>query len=161
MGIQHVAQICLNGHLINSTYDNNPSSDNLYCSKCGQKTIIACPNCNAPLRGYYEVDDFLILSETTTVESYCHKCGKPYPWIEKALTNARLIVLEESSIPNEQKDALISSLPDIITESPGTTLATTRMKKFLSSAGEFTCDALKQFVIEFGCELAKSLSGFQ
>lgn len=161
MGIQHTAQICLNGHLISSTYDKKNTSNIPYCTKCGQKTITTCPNCNAPLHGYYEIEDILILNTSTKVESYCYNCGKPYPWTEKALTNARLVVLEESAIPKDQRDNLISSLPDIITETPGTTLAGTRMKKFLANAGDFTRDALKQFVIEFGCELAKSFSGIQ
>lgn len=161
MGVTHIAQICLNGHMITSVYDISDRPIEHFCSLCGSKTITACPNCNKPLRGYYEVEGLVVLGEDVQPESYCYYCGSPYPWTEKALENARLIILEETAIPSEQKDALVSSLPDIITETPGTTLATVRIKNFLTSAGQFTCDAIKQFTIEFGCELAKSLLGFK
>ena len=157
MSTTHIAQICLNGHMITSIYDKHDGPIEIYCSKCSAKTITACPNCNTPLRGYYEVEGFLVLGENVQPESYCFHCGSPYPWTEKALAYAKLIILEESSIPNEQKEALISSLPDAISETPGTTLAASRMKKFLASACSFTNDALKQFIIESGCELFKSL----
>ena len=43
---------------------------------------------------------------------------------------------------------------NIMVETPKTTLAATRIKKALLTAGHFTADALRQFVIDFGCELA-------
>ena len=161
MGITHVAQVCLNGHLINETYDQHTGSADNYCFQCGAKTITACPNCNTPLRGYYEVEDLVVLGQETQVESYCYHCGSPYPWTEKALTNAKLIIQEESSIPKEQRDALIESLPDVIAETPGTSLASVRINKFFANASEFTRDAFKQFVIEFGCELLLKLIGMR
>lgn len=53
------------------------------------------------------------------------------------------------------KNSLVESLPNIVVETPATSLAAIRIKKFLASAGKFTADAVRQFVIDFGCELAK------
>ena len=68
------------------------------------------------------------------------------------------MIQEEEELSDSMKESLTSSLPDIISETPGTNLAIVRMKKALMSAGKFTAEALRQFVIDFGCELAvKSL----
>lgn len=63
-----------------------------------------------------------------------------------------------SRLSEQLKASLVESLPDIVTETPATDLAIVRVKKCLATAGKFTADAVRQFVIDFGCELAiKSL----
>lgn len=37
MGWQDTAQICLNGHLINSYYQDSPHNNQKYCDKCEKK----------------------------------------------------------------------------------------------------------------------------
>ena len=66
---------------------------------------------------------------------------------------------EENTLDKSQQNALIEVLPDIMTETPKTNLAVVRVKKCLSSAGKFTVEALRQFAIDFGCELAKKSLG--
>jgi len=91
--------------------------------------------------------------------SYCKHCGKPYPWTETALETATELIEEEETLDPVQRDKLVSSLPDLIAETPKTQVAVVRVKKFLASAGKFTADAIRQFVIDFGCELAKQQLG--
>ena len=67
--------------------------------------------------------------------------------------------MEEDSLTDSVKNAMVESLPDIISETPKTNLATIRFKKGLSSAGKFTAEAIRQFVIDFGCELSIKLMG--
>ena len=50
---------------------------------------------------------------------------------------------------------MVESLPDITAETPATNLAVLRYGKVLRSVGKLTADSIRQFVIEFGCELAK------
>jgi len=50
------AQICENGHVVNSTLDiyeldNSSELTEDHCSKCGVKTITQCPQCKDALRG--------------------------------------------------------------------------------------------------------------
>jgi len=144
------AQICLNGHLLTESVEEYPS-DQSYCSKCGSKSITKCPNCNAQLHGYGR---YLDIIKPTEVTAYCYNCGKPYPWTESAIESAKLLIQEEETLSIEEKSALVESLKDIISETPRTTLAVTRLNKFLKSAGKFSVDAIRQFVIDFGCELA-------
>lgn len=84
---------------------------------------------------------------------------KPYPWTETALETATELIEEEETLDPVQRDNLVSSLPDLIAETPKTQVAVVRVKKFLTSAGKFTADAIRQFVIDFGCELAKQQLG--
>lgn len=56
---------------------------------------------------------------------------------------------EDSEDP-VQRDNLVSSLPDLIAETPKTQVAVVRVKKFLTSAGKFTADAIRQSTMN-GC----------
>lgn len=158
MGFYHTAQICLNGHMITDRVNEHPELSQSYCSHCGAPTITRCPSCNARLHGDYDCD-VLTFDESTPVESYCYNCGKPYPWTESAIQNTSQMIMEEESLTNSVKNAMIESLPDIISETPKTNLAAVRLKKGLSSAGKFTAEAIRQFVIDFGCELSIKLLG--
>ncbi len=151
MGYYHTAQVCLNGHMINDSSDSYPEINQNFCVKCGAKTITCCPSCNAPMRGDYD-SDFPVIGYTTPVRSYCHNCGKPYPWTQSAIESTTLIIQEEEELSDQLKLSIVESLPDIISETPRTNLATVRVRKCFSSAGRFTSDAIRQFVIDFGCE---------
>ena len=62
-------------------------------------------------------------------------------------------------LDRDLQEKLIASLPDIVTETPKTNLAIVRFKRVLAPAGKFTADSLRQFAIDFGCELAKNQLG--
>lgn len=154
------AEICLNGHVISPRSDANNHEE--YCSKCGAKTITVCPNCASQIRGWYVKEGVVtILPDKLSFPrpAYCPSCGKPYPWTESALENAALLIEEEEEFSQEQKSKLIESLPDIVSETPKTNVATIRFKKALSSAGKFTAEGIRQFCIDFACELAKKSLG--
>ena len=145
--------------MITSSTEDCPSDKQTFCSECGAKTITACPHCSAPLRGFYRGDGPYLFIQSAKVESFCYNCGTPYPWIESGLEAAKLLIQESDDIPNEQKNILIESLPDIITETPKSKLATTRFKKVISATGKFTAEGIRQFIIDFGCEVVKKQIG--
>ena len=159
MGFYNLAQICINGHIITSCFDTAPELRKNFCSICGAKTITHCSSCNAPIHGKYEVPDMFIIGEPPDVDSYCYNCGEPYPWTEARLQSAELVIKEEDAFDEALKYSLISSLPDVISETPKTNLAIVRMKKALLKAGSVTAECLRQFIIDFGCELIKSQLG--
>lgn len=158
MGFYHTAQVCLNGHLITDSADIYPESHNPYCTRCGAKTITSCPSCSAPIHGDYDCG-VVVMGSEPTVDAYCYNCGKPYPWTEVAIQSARETIMEDDSFTDAAKKSMVESLPDIICETPKTNLAVVRLKKGLSSARKFTADAIRQFVIDFGCELSIKLMG--
>lgn len=151
------ALICMNGHIINSYFHQYPDENSSHCPECGAATIRQCPNCNKEIRGH-SIGEFSYLSDYK-LPSYCIYCGKPFPWTKAAIENTALIITKEESLDEHEQVALIEILPDIIAETPKTNLAITRFKKYLSSVGKFTVDALRQFVITFGCELVKNSLG--
>lgn len=69
------------------------------------------------------------------------------------------LVMEDEDLQDATKKALVASLPDVISETPKTNLAVVRVKKALLSAGKFTVEGLRQFAIDFGCELVKKQLG--
>lgn len=147
------ATICTNGHVISSSEKDKQK----FCSQCGAESISSCSYCDTPILGS-SFSDFMY-NVPYKRPDYCHNCGKPYPWTESALTNAILLIQEEDELSEQLKTSIVETLPDIITETPKTNLATIRFKKALASAGKFTAEGLRQFAIDFGCELAKKLLG--
>ena len=151
------ANVCRNGHCI-SDFLNTPEIKEHYCEVCGAETIVRCLNCAEPIRGKYNAPGVLDLTPFH-VPKYCRVCGKPYPWTESAIETASAIILEDAELDESQSEALISSLPDIMAETPRTKLAVIRMKKALMAVGKFTAEGLRDFAIDFGCELAKRQLG--
>lgn len=155
MNYYHNALICENGHILSPTIDLKTNFDSPFCTECGARTISKCPHCESEIRGVsYDSLDFYY-----SLPSYCHNCGKPYPWTESALKVAALLIQEDENLDNEQKQTLQDCLPDLITETPSTNLAVVRLKKALKKVGKFTGEGLLQFVNDFCCQLALKLLG--
>lgn len=157
MGYYLTGQVCLNGHPITSDASSGLSQP--FCSECGAATITHCPNCNAAIHGRYEEPSVVVFGNSYKPDAYCYSCGRPYPWTEAAIKNTALVIQEDEELSDTLKASLESSLPDVVSETPGTNLAVIRMKKALATAGKFTVDALRQFAIDFGCELARKSLG--
>lgn len=153
MGYYQTGQVCLNGHAITS--DVSSGLKQSFCSNCGAATITKCPHCNSSIHGSYCEPGVVTIGRKYKPAAYCYNCGKPYPWTEKAIENTVLLIQEDEELSNILKESLTSSLPDVLVETPGTNLAVVRMKKAFATAGKFTADALRQFAIDFGCELVK------
>ena len=153
----HIAAVCENGHCASASLDTTSFRQH-YCERCGAKILTQCPHCLTPIKGKFYTPKFADLT-AFPVPVYCYFCGKPFPWTQAALDATKAIVEEDDVLtPSEQTD-LVDVLPDIITETPRTSLAAARMKKALRTAGRFTADALRQFALDFACELAKQQLG--
>jgi hypothetical protein len=76
-----IAQICLNGHVINDSTYQFPEGNKKFCQRCGKPTIVSCQDCGCPIRGNYiaVVDP----ASHYTAPAYCEDCGEPYPWTER------------------------------------------------------------------------------
>ena len=159
MDYYQTAQICLNGHCITSAFETNPLDRQPFCDQCGAKTITECPSCRAKIRGEYTPgnDSSFFGGFGYTVPAFCSQCGAPFPWTQTAIEVATALISEEVELPSNDREALIEVLPAVIAETPKTNLAAVRFKKALSVAGKYTADGLRQFTIDFGCELFKKL----
>lgn len=154
-----VAQICKNGHLINSSARSAPQFNSKFCDKCGAETIMQCPSCNSYIRGYYYSPGVVSLSEMT-IPSFCHDCGKSYPWTETALVAAQELAEELNELSAEEKEVLKKSLPDLIRETPTTKIAESRFKKIMSKARKESVDAMRSILVNIVSEtIKKSIYG--
>ncbi len=119
-----IAQVCMHGHLITSSYRTSPQFAETFCSKRGAATITSCPACNQPVRGDYDMPG-VILSPDTRVENFCYHCGKPYPWHEEKLGAAKEFAAEVE-LPDDERKLLVKSF--------GTLPPTTHLRRQASCA---------------------------
>jgi len=154
-GRYDVAQICLNGHVINSTARSCAHRNKKFCDKCGKETIMNCPNCNADIKGYYHGDVLALIS--FDAPAYCHNCGKSYPWTEAKIQAARELAQESEDITDDEKRTLIQSIDDLVMDTPKTTIAATRFKKILSKTSRSVADAFRDILVDIVSETAKKL----
>jgi hypothetical protein len=149
------AQVCLSGHRITSRYETRPEYRQDFCTTCGQKTITACANCGAKLRGSLH-EGWGSLSEEP-IPAYCRACGRPYPWTEALLKAARELADEMEELSADEREQLKNSLDDLVSDTPRTGLAVVRFKKLVAKAGQAAAQGMKQILVSVATEAAKKL----
>jgi hypothetical protein len=136
-----VAQICLNGHIVNDSYTQLPQHNSPYCGKCGEPTINQCPSCHKDIRGAIWTE----IGSSFDRASYCLNCGKPYPWTDRASKAAKELAQEQGLEPTD-KEMLVESINDIMSDSPRTALGVTRFKKIMRKIGRDGEELFKQIL---------------
>jgi hypothetical protein len=143
------AQICMNGHVANSSAATMPHHNQRHCEKCGAPTITSCEACGKPIRGYYWSPGYIGVGGYDR-PGFCHECGKPFPWTAKALAAAEELVGESESLSPEDKEQFSKNLPDVVRDTPSTSVAASRIKKLLgkmgAEGGSLVRDVLKDVV---------------
>ncbi len=152
-----VAQICLNGHVINDSVKEYPQHNKKYCDKCGAATITNCLNCNTEIQGYYNVEGVIAISSHYTAPAFCPNCGKPYSWTEAKIQAAHDLTQELENISEEEREILDQSINEMVKDSPRTSLAVTRFKKILSKTNKPIVDAFRNILVDIISETAKKL----
>jgi len=154
------AQICLNGHAVNSRYHESPTRNQDFCDKCGQLTIYKCENCNTEIRGKYNVPGVCVVDIYTPPPNFCHKCGEPYPWTAKKMEAFKEMADELDELTPQEKEKLKTSLDDIVAETPKTELAGLKFKKILGKLGKDSYGGVKNILVDIASEtVKKSLFG--
>jgi len=128
MGHYSPAQICEDGHIINSNMEEFPEKNQKYCDQCSQPTINSCPHCKTYIRGDY-IEIGLVDFSEDKAPSFCHECGKPYPWIENSI-NAMIELMEyEGTFTDDDKEDMKKAIVDISNDSSRTELGVLKIKK--------------------------------
>ena len=149
-----VAQICENGHVVNSSAREFPTSNSPFCATCGAKTIMACPSCAAPIRGYYHVPD-VISFDHYTAPAFCHQCGTPFPWTDAALAAASELAGVLEGLSEQEREELKKTLGDLVRETPRTRVAETKFKSIMRKARKDGYDAMKSVLTDVLSETVK------
>jgi len=145
------AQVCLNGHIVNSMSILHPERNSSYCEVCGEPTMAKCPNCGQIIRGYLHVPG-VIYQANDVPPSFCYGCGEPYPWTELKLKAARELVDEYKGLKKKEKEVLKKSIDDIVADTPEAAVGAVRFKKLAVKLGRSTSDALRDLLIDIVSE---------
>jgi hypothetical protein len=150
------AQVCSEGHVINWFAASRPDRNADHCDQCGSATIIGCPQCSEPIRGYLHAPySFVVGVAPDGPPSFCHKCGKRFPWIERKLLAASALIDEADGLSGSEKEALTKCLGDLVRDVSATEVAVVRFKKYLPKAGAAVYSAIKQVMISVVTEGVK------
>ena len=144
-GWYDVAQICLNGHNINSLSKTYLNSNSSFCSDCGKKTITCCEKCNGEIRGYYHAS--IPIGSFYSVPSYCLECGNAYPWTVSKIQALKELADDLEEISDADKQKLIESIDHVLTETPKTTLASSRFKSILNKVTPEHKQMIKKYTL--------------
>ena len=153
-----VMQVCLNGHKTSEYAETMPQFSKPHCPTCGERTIKACPDCQAPIHGHYHSPGVISISDTP-VPNNCYSCGTAYPWRQAAIANA-IEVLEMDLTGQDALDA-----PELIraiaSETPRSEIAALKLKRILPKLGKATYDVAIKVISDLASETAKKTLGLR
>jgi len=149
------AQICMNGHVITALYDISPGRRQDFCDRCGEKTIITCPNCESPIRGSYDAPRVVAINSYHP-PAQCGDCGAPFPWTECRLAAARELASDLEQLSPEERGRLIDTLPDLVRD-PMTQVSAGRFKRLAAKAGVEAGGAFRDILVDVASETAKKV----
>ena len=155
-GWHDVAQICLNGHVINDSTIQSPQFNQDFCDRCGQPTITQCRQCNKPIQGEYHSPGVYVVA-SMSAPAFCLHCGAAHPWTKAKLKAAHELALELDNLNEAEKEMLSRSFDDLVRDTPSTPVAATRFKKLAVKAGKEGAGALKDILVDIVSETAKKL----
>ena len=105
-----IAQICLNGDIVNTNCVNHPEKSKSRCPKCNEKTINRCPHCSHPIKGWEDTN--IITFKPRRVPNCCDVCDEPYPWIKRALDELMRHIISAENLDDTEKSELVSFIKD-------------------------------------------------
>lgn len=151
------AQICLNGHMVNFYSDSQPGSNQKFCSDCGAPTIRQCPNCETKIRSFKHIPGVVYFPKQEA-KKYCFNCGKPFPWTEEIIKNAKEFA-DELDLDTEEKGELKENVENLINDK-NIEVSGMKIKRILKNAGSTAAEGLKTIVVNVLSEAAKKAVGF-
>src|SRR2546422_6026360 len=141
-----IAQICLDGHVINPRAATVRDRNKKFCDKCGKPTITGCQICKTPIQGYYRNPNYLGIPYVPP--RFCPECGSMYPWTAARLQDARELADELTGLTAEEKEKLKQSLEDIVHDSPRTQVAASKFKRFVAKAGPGVAEMFRSLLVD-------------
>nr|WP_154957450.1 DUF2321 domain-containing protein [Paenibacillus xylanexedens] len=150
------AQICKNGHLINSAMKEYPESNKKFCPKCGKETICTCENCGNAIQGELHMEGVASFGDIT-IPSFCKDCGKEFPWTKAKLEAAIELLKEDEDLSPEDLENFENNIHDAMTDGPRTTLAATRLGKVFKKTSKLIGEGVRDIIVDVLSETAKKI----
>jgi len=149
-GIHYVAQICTRGHVQTSLGER---MDSKHCSKCGAECIHECQHCGETIRGME-----IRYPASYKRPEFCHKCGKPYPWMAERLNTARELLYHDDQLTQEDREQFTELLQYVMSNPKGE-LAPAKKRlieiKFLPKAAKATREFVLDYLAKATAEMSK------
>jgi len=151
-GYYDIAQICLNGHVINSSSKECPQNNKDFCPFCGEKTITECPSCRVSIQGCYHG---VLVAGLDNAPAFCHSCGKAYPWTESKIQTAIQIFAEFGGLDDGEKRTIENDIRNIARDVPQGELSAMRIKKIWQKYGKIAYNVIMEFASKTAAEILK------
>lgn len=148
------AQICLNGHVIAAMAASSPQFQQSFCDKCGEETIMECPECKDTIRGHYHVPG-VVGGYDYDLAHFCHNCGKPFPWTTRTLAAASELAKNELS--EDESEEFDRNLGEIVRETPQAKASASRIKTLLGKMAAGTAKSVREIIVDVASESAKKM----
>jgi len=150
-----VAQVCPNGHVVNTMAREAPQHNQEYCLECGEKTITQCPSCRAEIQGRYYSPNVVVLGNAYVPPAYCGKCGAAFPWTGRRLEAAAALANDLEGLSEDERQRLALTLPDLVRDVPMTKVSADRFKRLVAKAGPQVAEAFRELLVDIASETAK------
>jgi hypothetical protein len=150
-GVHYVAHICSQGHVLSAGRLVFPPGE--HCSRCGSAIIQTCQDCKTPIRGIH----LQAAIHTYQRPSFCHKCGRPYPWMKDTMDTARELLYHDDKLTLEERSKLWDLLQYVMSD-PKSDLVPAKRKLIdinLARAAAVTRDALTDLLAKYLAEISK------
>jgi hypothetical protein len=143
------AQICMQGDVQSS--DGTPFDPSGHCTKCGSECIHHCLSCKTPIRGKMKYS-----SATYDCPSFCHGCGRPYPWMDDKLRTAKDLLFHDDKLTFEERKELWGLLQYVMSN-PKADLAPAK-SKLISIKIQKAAEPIKDFITDLLAKYAAEMS---
>jgi hypothetical protein len=146
-----VAQICLNGHVVNERFKSEPQHNQDYCARCGKRTITACLKCEKTIPGAYTG-----MRGFVTAPAHCTGCGTELPWTEQRIQAAFELFADEVAEAAERK-AFEENLRQVSQDGPAAQVAASRLVRTLKKVRDVTRSLIYDVLKSVAGEAAKKI----
>jgi hypothetical protein len=153
----HIAQICLNGHVVLHSLRDRPQWRKAYCEECGAKTIHTCQSCDWPIQGFGP--DHWMAGRQYQTPKFCGRCGGAFPWTERALAAARDYTDDLEELNVEEKTSLKGTFDDLANDTPHTPVALSRFRRLLEKIAPAAGQGLLQIIVSVATDEVKRQLG--
>ncbi len=158
-----VALICENGHVLVTSIGEFPGRPlKKRCDQCGRLGITECPQCKYPITGYRSeeyINQNFPQPKTWTKPMYCTECGEPYPWLGEMLEAANELADELTDLNDSQRAELKRLFPDLIADTPRTTVAIVKFRRIADVVKGPIKDELIKSTVRMAVDYAKEKLG--
>jgi len=145
-----IAQICLNGHIVNDAARTYEHLNKKFCETCGARTIMECRHCKNEIQGAFDPRGEWGTEHLTIAPKYCTWCGQPYPWTSQKILAAAEFIKELEELSSEDKEIFLSSFEEIVKESPKASVGAIKIKKLMRKLKKESFLSLKELLIHIG-----------